>query len=114
MFCVWRDDRLPDMDDSRALIRLAAWSGAAAAVLYLVSAALLSGLPTVEDSGAEVVRWFGDNRGTVLASAVINGIVWLALLPLFATGLRRRLGGEAGTVVLAAALVEAALIGMIV
>jgi hypothetical protein len=96
------------------MIRLAGWAGVAAAVLYWISLAMLSGLPTVEDSGREVVSWFADHRGSVLAAAVINGIAWLALMPLFATGLRRRFGEPVGTVVLAAALVEAALIGVIV
>lgn len=99
---------------SHNLIRLAGWAGVAAAVLYLISLAMLSGLPTVEASGREVVSWFGDHRGSVLAAAVINGIAWLALMPLFATGLRSLLGEPAGTVLLAAALVEAALIGVIV
>lgn len=114
MFSTARGASLPGMDDPRSLIRPAGWAGAAAAVLYLISLALLSGLPTVEDSGREVASWFGDHRGSVLAAAVINGIAWLTLMPLFATGLRRRIGEPAGTVVLAAALVEAALIGVIV
>lgn len=114
MFSAMWADRLSRMDDFRNLIRLAGWAGLIAAILYLISLALLSGLPTVEDSGREVASWYGDHRDSVLAAVVINAIAWLALMPLFAIGLRRPLGGPAGTVVLAAALVEAPLIGVIV
>lgn len=102
------------MDTPRDLTRIGACAGAVAAVLYLISLAMLSGAPTVTDSGAQVAAWFGDHRSGVLVAAVANGVAWLALMPLFAAGLRERLGGGAGRVVLAAALVEAALIGVIV
>jgi hypothetical protein len=114
MFSLPSGVSLPDMDNSRDLARFAGLAGIGGAILYLISLMMLSGLPTVADSGTEVASWYGEHRGAVLAAVVINGIAWLALLPLFATGLSRRLGDAAGAVVLAAAVVEAALIGAIV
>src|SRR6266487_27859 len=107
------------LDASRSIVvgRLLAAAALGVAVLYALSVPIgsLASLPGTDVPGRETLAFFVDHRDGMLAAVVLNGIAWCALMPLVFVGLRARIMGEgslAASIALAAALVEAAMIGV--
>jgi hypothetical protein len=107
------------LDASRSIVvcRLAAAAALGVAALYALSVPIgsLASLPGTDAPGREILAFFVDHRDGMLAAVVLNGIAWCALMPLVFVGLRARITGEgslAASIALAAALVEAAMIGV--
>jgi hypothetical protein len=107
------------LDASRSVVvcRLIAAAALGVAALYALSVPIgsLASLPATDASGREILAFFVDHRDGMLAAVVLNGIAWCALMPLVFVGLRARITGEgslAASIALAAALVEAAMIGV--
>ena len=96
--------------------RLTAAAALGVAALYALSvpSGSLASLPATDASGREILAFFVDHREGMLAAVVLNGIAWCVLMPLVFVGLRARITGEgslAASIALAAALVEASMIG---
>jgi hypothetical protein len=88
------------------------------AVLYFVSVPVgsLVSLPGTDASPARVLAFFVGHRDGLLAAVVLNGIAWCVLMPIVFVGLRLRINGEgsaAASLALAGALVESALVGVL-
>jgi hypothetical protein len=88
------------------------------AALYFVSVPIgsLASLPGTDASPARVLAFFVGHRDGLLAAVVLNGIAWCVLMPVVFVGLRLRITGEgsaAASLALAGALVESALIGVL-
>jgi hypothetical protein len=107
------------LDARRSIVvcRLAAVAALGVAALYALSVPIgsLASLPGTDAPGREILTFFVDHREGMLAAVVLNGIAWCALMPLVFVGLRARITGDgslAASIALAAALVEAAMIGV--
>jgi hypothetical protein len=107
------------LDASRSIVvcRLLAAAALGVAAMYILSvpSGSLASLPATDASGREILAFFVDHRDGMLAAVVLNGIAWCALMPLVFVGLRARITGDgslATSIALAAALVEAAMIGV--
>lgn len=98
--------------------RLVAVAALGVAVLYFASVAVgsLASLPGTDASPARVLAFFIGHREGLLAAVVLNGIAWCVLMPVVFVGLRLRIAGEgsaAASLALAGALVESALVGVL-
>jgi hypothetical protein len=98
--------------------RLVAGAALGVAVLYFASVAVgsLASLPGTDASAARVLAFFIGHRTGLLAAVVLNGIAWCVLMPVVFVGLRLRIAGEgsaAASLALGGALVESALIGVL-
>ncbi|MGZ4229504.1 MAG: hypothetical protein ACXVHB_28195 [Solirubrobacteraceae bacterium] len=87
-------------------------------VLYAISVPIgsLASAPSADASAAAVLGFFTAHRDGILATVVMNGIAWCALMPAVFVGLRRVIGAEgreAMNVAVMGAAVESALIGVI-
>jgi len=98
--------------------RLVGMAALGVAVLYFVSVAVgsLGSLPGTDASPARVLAFFVGHRDGLLAAVVLNGIAWCVLMPVVFVELRLRTtgrGSAAASLALAGALVESALVGVL-
>jgi hypothetical protein len=98
--------------------RLVGVAALGVAVLYFVSVAVgsLASLPGTDASPVRVLAFFVGHRDGLLAAVVLNGIAWCVFMPVVFVGLRLRITGEgsaAASMALAGALVESALVGVL-
>jgi hypothetical protein len=98
--------------------RLVAGAALGVAALYFVSVPVgsLASLPGTDASPARALAFFVGHRDGLLAAVVLNGIAWCVLMPVVFVGLRLRIAGEgsaAASLALAGALVESALVGVL-
>jgi hypothetical protein len=103
---------------NRGVARATGIAALSVALLYavgVVTGSLVS-LPGSDASPSAVLRFSTAHRDGLLAAVVLNGIAWCALMPAVFVGLRALVspdGRVVATVALAAASVEAALIGVV-
>jgi hypothetical protein len=76
----------------------------------------LMAVPPSDAPASEMLRFIEEHRGGLLASVVLDGVAFCALMPIAFAGLRELVGGAAGTaatVSFACALVAAAIVGVL-
>lgn len=103
---------------SSVLGRLVGVAALGVAILYFVSLPIgsLVSLPGTDASPARVLAFYVGHRDGLLTAVVLNGIAWCVLMPIVFVGLQLRITGEgsaAASMALAGALVESALIGVL-